>query len=106
MTRGRRIYNLFPLLAGPVRDWPTHLAELDWQDGPRDRMQGYFTKVVRHYAGLGFRGFRCDAAYKIPAEIWRALIGAGREVEPMAFFCAETLGCRLDEIAALEGAGF
>src|SRR3546814_6495557 len=41
-----------------------------------------------------FRGFRCDAAYKVPPEVWRSIIGAAREDRPDVVFAAETLGCR------------
>ena len=43
-----------------------------------------FRRLVRHYVGLGFRGFRCDAAYKVPARVWRALIAAARGLAPDA----------------------
>ena len=43
------------------------LAELDYRPPQRDEIVAYFEELVRHYVGLGFRGFRCDAAYKVPA---------------------------------------
>jgi len=83
------------------------LAEIDYHHaGAEAEIGAYFQAVIRHYAGLGFRGFRCDAAYKVPARVWRALIAAARSVDPGCVFCAETLGARLEEIAALSGAGF
>lgn len=30
--------------------------------------------MVKPYLQLGFKGFRCDAAYKIPAELWHYLV--------------------------------
>src|SRR4029077_13464988 len=55
------------------------LAEIEYRgDGAEAETVAYLQDVVRHYAGLGFRGFRCDAAYKVPARVWRALIGAAR----------------------------
>jgi starch synthase (maltosyl-transferring) len=82
------------------------LAELDWHDGPREAMAAYFARVVRHYADLGFRGFRCDAAYKVPTAVWRGLTDVARTVDPECFFCAETLGCTPAQVRALTGAGF
>lgn len=83
------------------------LAEIDYADRPaRAEMTAYWQEVVRHFAQLGIRGFRGDAAYKVPSEVWRPLIAAAREVQPEAIFLAETLGCRLDEVEALRPAGF
>ncbi|TCJ20766.1 alpha-amylase [Rubrobacter taiwanensis] len=83
------------------------LAEIDY-DNPevREEVVGYWCELVRHYAALGFHGFRCDAAYQVPAEVWAAVISAAREVDPGARFFAETLGCTLEQVAALSAAGF
>src|SRR5438105_9970585 len=43
------------------------LAELDYRPPQRDEIVAYFEELVRHYVGLGFGGFRCDAASKVPA---------------------------------------
>src|SRR5258707_452731 len=86
-----RIYNLFPLLVGPVARWRAELPRI---------------AALWVYAGLGFHGFRCDAAYKVPARVWRALIDAARGIAPDSVFSAETLGARLEEVHRLDGAGF
>ena len=44
------------------------LAELDYKAPQQDQIIAYFQELVRHYIALGFDGFRCDAAYKVPAE--------------------------------------
>jgi len=82
------------------------LAELDYRPPQRDEIVAYFEKLVRHYVGLGFGGFRCDAAYKVPAEVWRRLIGAAKATDPDVVFLAENLGATLDEAEALARAGF
>jgi starch synthase (maltosyl-transferring) len=82
------------------------LAELDYRTPQRDEIIAYFADVVRHYVGLGFGGFRCDAAYKVPALAWRRLIEAGRSRKPDIVFCAETLGASEAEVLALGDAGF
>ena len=61
---------------------------------------------IRHYAALGVRGFRCDAAYKVPKEVWRALIAAGRRKRDDVIFAAENLGAMEEEVKAMRGAGF
>ncbi|HEX2151694.1 MAG TPA: maltotransferase domain-containing protein, partial [Stellaceae bacterium] len=82
------------------------LAELDYRPPQRDEIVAYFEALVRHYVGLGFRGFRCDAAYKVPSQVWRRLVDAAKERDPDVVFCAENLGAREEEVLALDGAGF
>jgi len=83
------------------------LAELDWSLRPeREEMIRHFSDIVAHYVRLGFRGFRCDAAYQVPAEVWRRIIDAAHQVGPDTLFFAETLGCTPDEVTALRPARF
>ncbi len=85
----------------------TDLAELDYTDRPeRTQMIAYFSDVVRHYTRLGFRGFRCDAAYKVPGDIWSAFVAAAREIRSDTVFAAETLGAPLEAVSQLRPAGF
>ena len=85
----------------------TDLAELNYAPRPeRTRMVAYFADVVRHYAQLGIAGFRCDAAYNVPADVWSALIGAAHEINPEAMFAAENLGAPLEAVTALRPARF
>lgn len=83
------------------------LAEIDYHH-PKDRegLLHYWKALVEFYTHLGFHGFRCDAAYKIPGDIWSEVIGAARRIDPDVHFFAETLGCRLAEISQLHSAGF
>jgi starch synthase (maltosyl-transferring) len=83
------------------------LAEVD-NEGSRDRaaLWEYWADLVRFSLELGFAGFRCDAAYKVPAELWHHLISAARRVRPGTVFFAETLGARVEEVLALREAGF
>src|SRR3954447_20906088 len=56
------------------------LAELNYQDeNARRFLIPYWDAYVAHMQQLGVKGFRCDAAYKVPPEVWRALIGAAKE---------------------------
>jgi starch synthase (maltosyl-transferring) len=83
------------------------LAELDWSERPeREALVTFFSDVVTHYVNLGFDGFRCDAAYKVPGTVWKRLIGRADAIRPNVLFAAETLGCRPDEVHQLGGAGF
>ncbi len=85
----------------------TDLAELDYDERPeRAEMVAYFAGVVRHYARLGIRGFRCDAAYKVPGDVWHDVIAAARAIEPAAVFAAENLGAPIEAVELLRPAGF
>jgi starch synthase (maltosyl-transferring) len=91
---------------------PTHktvwgdLAELDYRAPQRGQIVAYFQDLVRHYLRLGFGGFRCDAAYKVPAEVWRSLTGVAKAAAPDVVFCAETVGAPKEAVLALAGSGF
>ena len=82
------------------------LAELDYRPPQHDQILAYFQELVRHYVGLGFGGFRCDAAYKVPAEVWRGLIEAAKAESSEVIFCAETVGAPQEAVLALADAGF
>ena len=66
----------------------------------------YWDGYVARLQALGIRGFRCDAAYKVPPEVWRHLIGRAKARDRGCLFAAETLGCTFDETQATAGAGF
>lgn len=83
------------------------LAELDYHSpAARQALTEIFTAYVARMQDLGVGGFRCDAAYKVPAEVWRGLIGAAKAKDPTCLFAAETLGCTFEEAKATAGAGF
>jgi len=82
------------------------LAEID-NSGSSDRegLWAYWAELVKYYLSLGFKGFRCDTAYKVPAELWRHLVEVGASVAPEAMFFAETLGATEEQTEALQGTG-
>lgn len=83
------------------------LAKFDhYQSRNRDGLLGFFFQVIEHLIGLGFKGFRCDAAYQIPSEFWSKLIGETKALYPDVFFLAETLGCRPEETRETARSGF
>jgi starch synthase (maltosyl-transferring) len=71
-----------------------------------DGLFGFCLRVVEHLIGLGFEGFRCDAAYQVPASFWRRLIREVKGRHPGVCFAAETLGCSADETNETARAGF
>jgi starch synthase (maltosyl-transferring) len=82
------------------------LAEID-NEGSSDKegLWAYWGGLVKRYLRMGFKGFRCDAAYKVPAVLWRYLVEQAASVDMEAKFFAETLGCTEEEALALRGAG-
>lgn len=83
------------------------LAEIDnFTRDDREGLWAYWAHLVREAVDLGFRGFRCDAAYKVPSDLWRYLIAEARKVDPQTVFFAETLGAPVEDVRALSSAGF
>lgn len=83
------------------------LAEIDNAGSPdRDQLWRYWLTLAEHYTSLGFRGFRCDAAYKVPMELWRFLIGQVKKSQPDTLFFAESLGCSFEDTVRLAHSGF
>ncbi len=82
------------------------LAELDYRPPQSGQILAYFQQLVRHYIELGFSGFRCDAAYKVPSEVWRGLIDDAKSASTDVVFCAENLGAPKEAVLALADAGF
>jgi starch synthase (maltosyl-transferring) len=72
----------------------------------RQNLWNYWLKLVEHYASLGFDGFRCDAAYKVPVDLWRFLFDRVRKSSSNPIFVAELLGCPFNDILRLAGIGF
>lgn len=83
------------------------LAEIDnLTVHDREGLWRYWAQLVHQAVDLGFRGFRCDAAYKVPAQLWSYLIREAKSLEPDVVFFAETLGAPVEDVVALKSAGF
>jgi starch synthase (maltosyl-transferring) len=83
------------------------LARFDYRRGKdTEGLIRYFLKVLRHFIDHGFKGFRCDAAYQIPPDVWGRLIGEIKGSHPDVLFFAETLGCTPKETNRTARAGF
>ena len=72
----------------------------------REGLWKYWESMVNFYQDMGFSGFRCDAAYQVPAALWERLIGSAKKHNPQTIFYAETLGCQVYQIEALGNVGF
>ena len=87
------------------------LAELDYSPRPaREKLVARWKTLLTRHIAMGFEGFRCDAAYQLPGDVWAELIQHGRSQGEIAqrdvLFLAETLGCRLAQMQQLANAGF
>ncbi|MFN3076436.1 MAG: alpha-amylase family glycosyl hydrolase [Alphaproteobacteria bacterium] len=83
------------------------LAEIEYRNpSTRAAMTSYWGELIGFAIDCGIRGFRCDAAYQVPAEVWSHLTRFARFKRKDAAFFAETLGCRLEQVEALRSAGF
>ena len=83
------------------------LYEIDnAESADRHNLWNYWLKLVEHYASCGFDGFRCDAAYKVPVDLWRFLFDRVSRSYPGTVFVAELLGCPFSDILRLAGTGF
>ena len=83
------------------------LAEIDnLTTHDREGLWRYWAQIVREAIDLGFKGFRCDAAYKVPAELWSFLIREAKSIDREVVFFAETLGAPVEDVVGLKSAGF
>ena len=78
------------------------LAEIAY-DNPNTRpaLVEYWVELVEHHLKLGFKGFRCDAAYQVPVEVWQPIVRQAKALDPACRFFAETLGCTPQQALAL-----
>jgi starch synthase (maltosyl-transferring) len=91
---------------GSITVWGD-LASIDNESSAdRQGVWNYWDRLVTFYQELGIRGFRCDAAYQVPASLWQWLIERAKRRFGDSRFYAETLGCRLDQVEALSRSGF
>lgn len=82
------------------------LAQLDHGRSHDNGLYAYFRKIIESYIDLGFKGFRCDAAYQLSPELWRQLITDTKQKHPDVVFTAETLGCSAERTKQTAQAGF
>ena len=72
----------------------------------REGLWNYWDSLVGFFQKMGILGYRCDAAYQVPAPLWEKLISSAKKRAPGTMFYAETLGCQLSQIEALAHVGF
>ena len=83
------------------------LAQFDHRNtSDPEGLYRYFYDIVEYLIQLGFTGFRCDAAYQLPRDLWQRLISETKKNYPDVLFTAETLGCTPDRTRRTAQAGF
>lgn len=83
------------------------LAEIDNESSPeKAQLWNYWKELAQFYIKKGFDGFRADAAYKVPTDLWSSLIMSAKNANPSVQFFAESLGCPVEQTVALGKAGF
>lgn len=83
------------------------LAKINYESCPdKSGLWEYADSIIKFFQNLNIRCFRCDAAYQVPTDLWKHLIASAKTRYPDTVFFAETLGCRLDQVTALDDAGF
>lgn len=83
------------------------LARFDHRNtGDKEGLYQFFLGIVKFLAELGFKGFRCDAAYQIPRSLWERLIRETKKTYPDLLFFAETLGTTPDQTRKTASGGF
>lgn len=83
------------------------LVEFD-NEGSRkkEELWQYWENIAKHYIELGVDGFKAEAAYKVPAELWKRIILFSKEINSNFTFIAENLGATFGEMISLSRAGF
>ncbi|MCK5706339.1 MAG: alpha-amylase [Candidatus Aureabacteria bacterium] len=84
------------------------LAEIDNDPASpnKNKLWKYWLDLIKKYKSIGFKGFRADAAYKVPTELWEFLIKKTKSNDPEILFFAETLGAEESDLENVVRAGF
>ncbi len=107
LHEGKKIANPFCVEADGTKTIWYDLAQFDHaHSSARAELLEYCIELVLYLVSLGFRGFRCDAAYQLPNSVWAELIRRVRQLHPDTVFIAETLGCSPEQTKNTAAAGF
>ena len=82
------------------------LNEIDNEhSSDRNNLWEYWWSVVDMFLSCGVRGFRCDAAYQIPNDLWRMINERAKGKHPECKFFDESLGGPIDQKIGLAAPG-
>jgi starch synthase (maltosyl-transferring) len=76
------------------------LSELDYR---HKSLWRYVAEVFLYWCAQGVDGFRCDAGYMIPFEVWEYVVAKVRDIYPETVFLLEGLGGKISVTRDLIG---
>ncbi len=76
--------------------WGVVWADLVELDYSHQELRSAIADVFLFWCAKGVDGFRCDAGYMIPADVWKFVVDAVRKVFPETVFLLEGLGGKLE----------
>ena len=104
--KGDKVFNPFCNENGEKVVWKD-LAQFDHRNTKdKEGLYQFFLDIIKFLADMGFKGFRCDAAYQLPRSLWKRLIKETKALYPDIVFLAETLGCQPDQTRKTAETGF
>lgn len=72
----------------------------------KEGLWNYWQEILDWYIERGADGFKCEAAYKVPEDMWKQLIKSSKEKKENIVFIADNLGAFFGEMVDLANAGF
>lgn len=80
-------YKIDPATDVPIveYDW-TDIASLNYENAD---MRAAMTEALCYWVELGIDGYRCDVAYKVPADFWQEAWTAVKNINPDVYLLAE-----------------
>ncbi|MBO4513079.1 MAG: hypothetical protein J5746_09945, partial [Victivallales bacterium] len=85
--------------------WGVVWEDLCRLDFSRRELWRELADIVLHWCRLGVDGFRCDAGYMLPLEVWRYICARTRQEYPDTLFLLEGLGGSVDTTMRLLAEG-
>ncbi|MCF2139541.1 MAG: hypothetical protein K9W44_05750 [Candidatus Lokiarchaeota archaeon] len=98
-------YAVNPANTNEMQIWGD-LAEINFDSPYREEITSFFKKYLAFCINFGVDGFRADAAYQVPADIWKELISFCKNIKPDIVFWAETLGANFQQNMSLKDVKF
>jgi len=99
-------YAIDPGAPGNITVWGDLAIIENETSSDKKGLWAYWDSLIAYFQKMGILGFRCDAAYQVPAPLWTFLIASAKKRNPETIFYAETLGCKMSQIEALAPVGF
>ncbi|MHA1819368.1 MAG: alpha-amylase family glycosyl hydrolase, partial [Promethearchaeota archaeon] len=99
-------YAIDPADARRITIWGDLAVVNNKNSSDLNNLTKYWLDLIEFYLDIGIDGFRCDAAYQVPQDMWKTIIDYAKDIRPDVFFLAETLGCTIEEMEKTVQSGF